>query len=290
VILSPPFRCLFVAVALAASLAAPIVAGELPVPADGQDCVYIVAENGTIPVAPPPETVGELFRQLGFAVPASAFGLDAGAKLSAGQALLLKNVTFVEASFESRVQAPTIFEYEFDPSNIGLSIITQGKEGRERYTVRRFIGPLGTIAEAKTSTIIRKPEPRKVIMRIGVLPGYSPTFEELLEKPILSEALPAPRSFKKKLLMEATAYFPGFASNGKWAGTTAMGYEARPGRVAVDPRIIPLGSRLFVEGYGYCVAVDTGGAIKGNRIDLCYNTSEECFEFGRREVYVYVLD
>ena len=90
--------------------------------------------------------------------------------------------------------------------------------------------------------------------------------------------------------MEATAYYPGFASNGAWGNMTAMGYEAKPGRVAVDPRVIPLGSRLFVEGYGYCVAVDTGGGIKGNRIDLCFFTRDECIQFGRKALSVYLLD
>jgi peptidoglycan DL-endopeptidase CwlO len=59
--------------------------------------------------------------------------------------------------------------------------------------------------------------------------------------------------------------------------------------VAVDPSVIPLGSKVYVEGYGYAIASDTGGAIKGNKIDVYMNSNEECFAFGRRTVTVNVI-
>ena len=67
-------------------------------------------------------------------------------------------------------------------------------------------------------------------------------------------------------------------------------------RQAVDPSVIPLGSRLFViasDGsvvYGFATAEDTGGNIKGNKVDLYYNSDSLCRSFGRRNVTVYVLD
>lgn len=61
------------------------------------------------------------------------------------------------------------------------------------------------------------------------------------------------------------------------------------GTVAVDPRVIPLGTRLYVDGYGFARAMDTGGAIKGNRIDLFFETREEALKWGRRSVQVFVL-
>ncbi|WP_411169951.1 3D domain-containing protein [Clostridium sp. MB05] len=59
--------------------------------------------------------------------------------------------------------------------------------------------------------------------------------------------------------------------------------------VAVDPNVIPLGSKVYVEGYGYAIASDTGGAIKGNKIDLYMNSDAECYAFGRRTVTVNVI-
>lgn len=87
--------------------------------------------------------------------------------------------------------------------------------------------------------------------------------------------------------MEATAYI---ASDGNGDGITAMGLVAQHGVVAVDPGVIPLGTRLYIPGYGEAIAADTGGAIYGNRIDLCMNSYGEAMNFGRRYVTVYVLD
>ncbi len=86
--------------------------------------------------------------------------------------------------------------------------------------------------------------------------------------------------------MEATAYHP---SDGDGLGITATGTKAGYGTVAVDPDVIPLGSSVYVPGYGMAVAADTGGAIIGNRIDLCMEEFDECWEFGRRDIDVFVL-
>ena len=66
---------------------------------------------------------------------------------------------------------------------------------------------------------------------------------------------------KRWLTLEATGYGPG--ENGRWGDRTKVGTKVGLGTVAVDPRVIPLGSRLWVEGYGFCVALDVGSAIKG---------------------------
>ncbi len=89
------------------------------------------------------------------------------------------------------------------------------------------------------------------------------------------------------LTMVSTAYTAHDAGCNSYA---AIGMRATRGIVAVDPRIIPLGTRLYVDGYGPAIAADTGGAIKGNRIDLCVPTKHEAYSWGRRTVKVVVLD
>jgi 3D (Asp-Asp-Asp) domain-containing protein len=95
----------------------------------------------------------------------------------------------------------------------------------------------------------------------------------------------------KVVTMIATGYGPSPAENGgNTSGRTATGLKIGHGVVAVDPKYIPLGTRLYVEGYGYAVAADTGGAIKGNRIDLGHASSREAHKVGRRSVRVRILD
>ena len=96
-------------------------------------------------------------------------------------------------------------------------------------------------------------------------------------------------AYSRMLTVEATAYSGG--------GLTASGTSARVGAIAVDPSVIPLGSRLYITSadgsswvYGYATAEDTGGAIKGNRIDLYFSSEGECQSFGRQSAIVYVLE
>ncbi len=104
------------------------------------------------------------------------------------------------------------------------------------------------------------------------------------------ERAPRPRIIgfgaQSKVVMVATAYTPSCYG---CSGITATGLRAGPGIVAVDPRVIPLGSHLYIPGYGFAVAGDTGGDIVGDRVDLGMLSYDAAIRFGRREVTVYTL-
>ena len=68
-----------------------------------------------------------------------------------------------------------------------------------------------------------------------------------------------------------------------------MGTAARTGEIAVDPSVIPLGTNVYVEGYGFARAEDTGGNIKGNTIDVYKNSESACLSWGVRNVTIYIL-
>ena len=89
----------------------------------------------------------------------------------------------------------------------------------------------------------------------------------------------------------ATAYCNGKCCCGKWAGgKTASGTYPKEGRtIAVDPKIIPLGSKVYIEGYGYYIAEDTGSAIKGKKIDIYFNSHKSATNFGKRTIRVKVV-
>ena len=95
--------------------------------------------------------------------------------------------------------------------------------------------------------------------------------------------------YLKKFTMLATAYSPRVSETDGNPWVTATGMKSGIGVVAVDPKVIPLGSLLYVKGYGYAVAGDTGGLIKGNRIDVFFYSTEDAFKWGRRTVTVYLL-
>lgn len=92
----------------------------------------------------------------------------------------------------------------------------------------------------------------------------------------------------KSLSVVATGYAAGPAGGaiGNW---TATGVRCTYGAVAVDPRLIPLGSKLYIEGYGYGFACDTGGAIKGAHIDLAFDSAGAARRHGRKRVKVWIL-
>lgn len=100
-----------------------------------------------------------------------------------------------------------------------------------------------------------------------------------------------PASSGKELMVTATAYT---AYCKGCSGTTAYGINLRENPhlkvVAVDPNVIPLGTRVWVEGYGYAIAGDTGGAIKGNKIDVFIPSYDEAMQWGVKKVKVKILD
>jgi 3D (Asp-Asp-Asp) domain-containing protein len=84
----------------------------------------------------------------------------------------------------------------------------------------------------------------------------------------------------------------GYSANDPLQGTnniTATGKEIKKGMIAVDPKVIPLGTEIEIKDIGFFIAEDTGGKIKGNRIDIYFETKEEAKIFGRQEIWVRML-
>jgi 3D (Asp-Asp-Asp) domain-containing protein len=138
------------------------------------------------------------------------------------------------------------------------------------------------IAELKAEIASLKQEKEKAEKRA----------KELEEK--ISELKETKPIEPKKLKVIATAYTAGSESTGKTQehpeyGITFSGWKADIGVIAVDPEVIPLGSIIYVPGYGYAIALDRGDAIEGNRIDLFFNDLQKALEWGSREVEIIVI-
>jgi 3D (Asp-Asp-Asp) domain-containing protein len=155
-----------------------------------------------------------------------------------------------------------------DPGRAGVL------EAYVRYT-QRDGGPVHS--KILASAVTRPPQARIVAEGIGGTPLTSCEAHSIAGMASMA---------RSAMEMLATAYTAECAGCG---GMTAIGRRAGKGIVAVDPRVIPIGTRLFIPGYGFAVAGDTGGDIVGNRIDLGFDSWHDAMLFGRRDVKVYRL-
>jgi len=155
-------------------------------------------------------------------------------------------------------------------------VISEGKDGlsTRTYLVKYVNGKAVEEAVYSESVIV---EPVDEIANVGI--GGTVTAKD---------GTVYHYSYRKQMEATAYTYLPPYTTM-----TTATGQTLRKGIVAVDPRVIPLHTKMFITGsveYGYGIAEDTGGAIKGNIIDLAYMSYDECIQFGRRQMQVYILE
>lgn len=188
-----------------------------------------------------------------------------------GMVLDVIRVTFRTEEYEETVSCDFTYYEDASLSGSETLVLQQGRDGKVRRTA--YV------------TYENGVEVHREILKENVL--VAPTKGLALCAPgAVAEATGTSRT----LSCLGTAY----SCDGR-PGITATGTVVHLGTVAVDPKVIPLGSKLFITSddgryvYGYATAEDTGGLIKGNRVDLYYNTTAECIQFGARRVTVRVL-
>lgn len=183
-------------------------------------------------------------------------------------------------------------EIPFTTKEVSDSSLEKGKKKvkvKGETGTKRIVYSVTTTDGVETERVVLSEdvikEPVEQVVRVGTKP------KSKAKKSVVTNA-GTTLDYSKKLTVTATAYT---AAPGK---RTASGRVAQYGVIAVDPKVIPLGTKLYVEStddgkswqYGYCVAGDTGGAIKGNKIDLYFNSRNECLQFGRKSAILYVLE
>ena len=263
-----------------------------PLSASLEEGIHIILEHATpitVELNGKKEKIFTLASTVGEAVEAAGIGLETADQITPGlDVQITKNTPITIAKATSSMDVcrtpvayQTITQTDGSIPQGRAEVVQEGKEGvtiqffdvrsmggqeveRILKTERKICGPVDEIVKVGTKKIQRaKPKPVRLASAgssVNVSRGGGG------------------RVFK------ATAY-----SAGHGCGyTTATGGRAQRGVVAVDPRVIPLGTKLYVEGYGEAVAGDTGGAIKGNRVDLCFDSNADAVQFGRRDVVVHV--
>lgn len=154
-------------------------------------------------------------------------------------------------------------------------VVQKGEVGLERHSYEIILENGIEVSRTEIGVEIVNEAVAKII-NVGKKPK---------EVPVVASDDSSPQEYLRTFVAEATAY--------SLTGTTATGFNLTNNMnakiVAVDPKVIPLGTKLYVEGYGYATAADTGGKIKGNIIDIHMSTNEEAVKWGRKNVRVYIL-
>lgn len=238
--------------------------------------VSITADGATVTVNLASGTVADALEKAGLTCgEEDILSHPATDPLSSGMQITLDRVTGGQVSETVAVDYDTV-KKETEELYVGETKVAQeGEEGEKvlAYSVT-YINGEESDRELISSEVTKEPVDEIILVGTKVRSTFKKTSS-------------APSSYKKVISMTATAYSAG--------GTTATGLPAQWGVVAVDPKVIPLGTKVYVETpdgkyiYGTAIAADTGGAIKGYKIDICVNTRTEAYAFGRRTVNVYIL-
>lgn len=241
--------------------------------------VRLVTAAGTKTIVTTAEDVGALLEEQGIHLGKHDIVRPSLADpiVAYGTVRIARVVKWVSAE-QRKLAQRTIHEIDFSLPPGAVKVVRSGEPG-VALTMVDYTQTDGKLNKRVVRTrILRKPQTRVVAVGVGTSDAIADFARHGLEKTsyIASGALE----------MVATAYTAGCAG---CSGYTATGYRAGHGIVAVDPRVIPLGTRLYIPGYGFAIAGDTGGAIRGNRIDLGFDSLSDAIQFGRRPVKVYTL-
>jgi len=187
-----------------------------------------------------------------------------------GMTITVDKVKCVITTKNVTIPKETITRYSPLLANTAYQVLDPGQDGvREEKTKTWYLNGVQTKVDVVPGKVITAAKPTIILKGNGGSRGMT---------------------VKKSIQVVATAYEPGPTSCGKYAnGYTATGMKAGKGVIAVDPKVIPLGTKVYVEGYGMAVAADVGGAIKGNKIDVCMDTVAECKQWGRKTVTLHIL-
>lgn len=248
-------------------------AQQSPEPTIVVRAIVIAADGESRAVRTAADTVGQALDEVGVALgPLDRVFPSPDTAIADGLEIRVERVTKRRVTEDVLVEARTILLGDPDQPPSSMKVLEHGSDGWALRTVR--------IWEKDGETTQKDVIEEKVIV---------PARDTV----VLRGTRGAPSrggSYRRPLRMHATAYEPGPRSCGRYAnGFTATGVKATKGVAAVDDRVIPMGTRLYIPGYGFAVAADRGSAIKGQRIDLCFDTYSEAMRWGRRKVQVYVL-
>ena len=251
--------------------------------------------NEVANVVVPEGTVKDAIEYLGIELNEDdVINLDMEQQIYEDMPLKVDRIEFREETKKETIPFGTITSFS-DELYEGDTQYTDGTDGEKEVTVKQKIvnGNVVETQQLSSTTIKEAVDARKVIgIKTKATKPFSSGYSRDNRDGTLIDHKGNSISYTSVLTGSATAYT---ASPGSHTSTGAV---AQRGRVAVNPNIIPYGTKLYIASpdgsyvYGYAVAADTGGALSSGSalVDLFYDTLSECYKFGRRTMNVYILE
>ncbi|MCL2576316.1 MAG: 3D domain-containing protein [Defluviitaleaceae bacterium] len=210
---------------------------------------------------------------------------DSRYRPEAGEIVNISTVEWTRQDAYEEIPFEREYEINYRLAEGEEAIFQQGTNGLLRITYDvEFISGVEAAKRAVRHTIIEPPTPEIVHVGADLPPNHNISADGEIF------------SYSRLILMESTAYTLSFECTGRrpgdpfW-GITASGMPVGVGVVAVDTNFIPFGTRMYIEGYGFAVAGDRGGAIRGYKVDVFMETMTEARQWGRKHnVRVWILD
>ncbi len=189
-------------------------------------------------------------------------------------------------SIDGTVYAKNNSEIKQSKQKIKISVLKRGDKSIYVKKVQHLLAVKGYYFDTVDGTFGRNTEAAVCdFQRDQKLNVSGIVDRKTLEK--LQSTTLAPRKVKKEMKVNASAYSSQDPNCSKY---TSTGQLLRKGIVAVDPKVIPLGTKMYIPGYGYGIAADIGSAIKGKKIDVAFETRKEALKFGRRDIVIKILE
>lgn len=238
-------------------------------------------------------TVADALRNSEIALPEGedSINVNLQSEVDEGMVITIDRVKYVTDTKTKTVKYKTVTKNDGTLAVGKTKVSVEGVNGEKKVTtVKKYVN--GKLTDTKVTEKVTKKAVNKVVLKgTKKSEGKKSTVSvNAGGKTITVNGKEI--SYSKVLSGTGTAY------TARKGAKTSTGKSVKVGLVAVDPRVIPYGTKLYIVSadgkynYGYAVAADTGGALRSGRVlvDLFYNTERECVNFGRRQVKVYILD
>lgn len=240
------------------------------------------------------ETVGALLDRLG--IPAGS-NFEASLPLTAqtydGMEFTVNYVIRTEETYTADIPFETVYQYDPTLPEGAEVVLAPGQNGQKLCkTSVVYVDARQTQRELLEETVLQAPVNQVIAIGTGESALAIETGIPIIKDGMIITATGEVLTYNKVMQFVSTAYTD---DDTDCTDTTATGTKVRVGTVAVDPKVIPYGTRMFIVSndgvyiYGIGTAEDCGGGIVGNRLDLYFTTKPECFQFGVRDCTVYIL-